>query len=1176
MSRELILLATIIPILGVCSGIGLAEVDPVCWWRFEGNAADSSGQGCDGTEYGGPAYAGGYDGLAIVLDGADDYVEYSLPQASWSAYTVALWVRTDTFGQDQYSSVFNNNSSGSDFQFDVDGSDMYRYQGSESGFFGPVVSNWVHLAAACDGTSTVLYYDGELVASVAAADTDFGRYAVGVNRNTTNWFAGMVDELRIYDRALTKAEIQQLAPRTKAVLLAPDPGAVLETSSVLLRWTAGRYAADVNGHHLYLSDSFEEVDSGAPAASLGLTSDEFYYLDSLPGGKVSYWRVDEVNDLHPTGVWEGDVWSFTVPEETAWAPYPANGAVFVELDVTLSWQPGMGGVLYDVYLGTDPVAVAAGTGETYRGRQTQTTYPLGPRLPDTEYFWRIDTVKEDSTIVTGPVWSFRTEPVIAVTDPNLVGWWKLDGADQTRAIDWSGHENHGYLRGQPTWETGFEGKALRLDGVDDWVAIDNLHYAASGLQGLTVSAWIRTSNSADQAIASFDRNEYWRLEINGSGGGAGQVGWSVMTDAGQIDLGGSVRVDDGQWHHVAGLFDSGTASIYVDGRLDAQTSSGAAFGTGKVRYGFIGARSEASSFDGGTGNASPFAGDLDEVRIYNRALRREEIQELAGRPEASTPSPADLSQYDGTSVVLSWHSGKYAAAHNVYFGTDAGDLPLVAPNLPADSNTFGPVPVEYGRTYYWVVDEVNDPCIWAGQLWTFQTQPYAVVDDFDSYVGTSGPNEPSLLSRWTDGASNGTGATIFLEADFAGNSMRCEYDNTGPASYSEAELIYDSGVDWTAGGLKAIALEFHGDPNNTGQWLYLGLEDTDGNSGVVRYEEDPNALRLETWQHWNVALEDFLDEEVDLTRLRKLIIGVSGSGGSGVVFVDQIRLYPSRCVPEYAPASFDGDCITEPEDLGLLLSYWLASAYDVSAVEPNQDRLRVYYKFDETAGTIAADSSGRGYHGTVDPNGAGAWDPCGYDGYCLAFDGNFAVSVPNDVFSPIRDELTISVWLHLGADVNPYTVGRTEFGAGPADSNEPWDRVAWIQEKPGRYLGKWGHYAFVKDAGAGLMRIYHNGLLVAQQTQAYQPIDGAEAGSSTIGASFDGGSYYKGKLDELRIYDYALPHREILYLAHGPGSELHQPLQPVLAPVDPYDDGIISLKDFSILGQWWLQESLWP
>jgi len=168
--------------------------------------------------------------------------------------------------------------------------------------------------------------------------------------------------------------------------------------------------------------------------------------------------------------------------------------------------------------------------------------------------------------------------------------------------------------------------ALTFDGANDYVAIDNYSYNSSTNSALTVEAWIKTSSGGDQIIASFDRNEYWRLEINGSGAGTGQVGFDLMTSTGQLDFGGTTRVDDGKWHHVAGVFNNGVVSIYVDGVLDATTLTGSTFGSGNTRFGFVGVGSEATTFNGTTGPLSEFNGEMDEVRIWSSAKTQAQIR----------------------------------------------------------------------------------------------------------------------------------------------------------------------------------------------------------------------------------------------------------------------------------------------------------------------------------------------------------------------------------------------------------------------------------------------------------------------------------------------------------------------------------------------------------------------
>jgi len=205
--------------------------------------------------------------------------------------------------------------------------------------------------------------------------------------------------------------------------------------------------------------------------------------------------------------------------------------------------------------------------------------------------------------------------------------------------DSSGSGNHGDPNGGVSYVAGKVGQAIHLDGIDDYVAIQNLNYARTGYTAWTVCSWIRTSSNLMQAIASFDRSEYWRLEVGPSAyADVGQLGWEVdVSPDGQVDLLSTMLVNDGQWHHVAGVFDSGQMILYIDGKIDALASGGSTSGTGTTRYGFIGSQSEAAVFDGNrSGTPGPFDGDLDDVRIYERALSQAEIANLAGVPAGGT------------------------------------------------------------------------------------------------------------------------------------------------------------------------------------------------------------------------------------------------------------------------------------------------------------------------------------------------------------------------------------------------------------------------------------------------------------------------------------------------------------------------------------------------------------
>lgn len=173
--------------------------------------------------------------------------------------------------------------------------------------------------------------------------------------------------------------------------------------------------------------------------------------------------------------------------------------------------------------------------------------------------------------------------------------------------------------------TGKIGNASNFDGNADYIAIND-SYNSNSESETTVSAWIKTAQAGNQIIASFDRNEYWRLEVNGNGGGDGEIGWDLLTSGGQIDFGSSTRIDDDTWRYVTGVYNNGSVEIYIDGILDASTTQGATFGTGNTRFGFVGVGSEASTFDGNQGPSNNFNGDIDEFRISDVARNADWIR----------------------------------------------------------------------------------------------------------------------------------------------------------------------------------------------------------------------------------------------------------------------------------------------------------------------------------------------------------------------------------------------------------------------------------------------------------------------------------------------------------------------------------------------------------------------
>ncbi|MEM6602323.1 MAG: LamG domain-containing protein, partial [Verrucomicrobiota bacterium] len=159
-----------------------------------------------------------------------------------------------------------------------------------------------------------------------------------------------------------------------------------------------------------------------------------------------------------------------------------------------------------------------------------------------------------------------------------------------------------------------------------------------------------TSYADNWALLDFDRSEFYTVYIRGDNG---RVGFSTV--GGTVDdLQGATAVNDGQWHHVAAVYDGTNKYLYVDGVLEAtkpNAHGGSALGKSEsVRYGMIGDGSEATTYNGNR-NHFYYEGDIAEVRIWHATRSASEIQAHIG-PGGLAGTEAGLVAYytfeDGT------------------------------------------------------------------------------------------------------------------------------------------------------------------------------------------------------------------------------------------------------------------------------------------------------------------------------------------------------------------------------------------------------------------------------------------------------------------------------------------------------------------------------------------------
>ncbi len=720
----------------------------------------------------------------------------------------------------------------------------------------------------------------------------------------------------------------------------------------------------------------------------------------------------------------------------------------------------------------------------------------------------------------------------------LVGWWKLDDGSGTTAVDSSSNGNDATVYGDPQWIDGWLDGALQFDGVDDYVELP-IGSMIGSLTNSTFLIWANFANTggAWQRIWDFGSGEQINMFLTPRIGTAGEMRFAITVTswADEDQTTASATLASG-WHHVALVIDidNNVHRLYLDGELVAENTDArySPSTLGETTQNWLG-RSQYVA-DG------YYVGSLDDFQIYNHAMSANEIRTVTieNFRQAWEPRPIEGEVDVLLDEKLIWEPGIVSKEtielyneHHVYIGTDFNDVnsATVPTATVTDANEYAPS-LDYNTTYYWRIDEVssldpNGPA--KGEVWSFTTANFVVVEDFEDY----NDYEPytvylTWIDGWDDpanGATSGYPNPIFgigehyMETTIVhggAQSMPVFYDNSAGLS----EVTKTLNADWTQNDVVALTLFYHGDAGNAIEPMYVAV-----NGSAVVTNDDLKAVLVNDWIQWNIPLQEFADQGVDLANVDTLSIGLGNKaapqagGGAGHVFFDDIRLY--RSMPE------------EPEP-------------GLEPVDPGTDNLVAYYAFENNT----EDGSGNGYDATASGNPQYVSGPTGY-GMAMEFDGsNDYVRLPIGSAIAAMTDITVSMWANFsdlgggwqrlwdfGNDeqVNMFvtprmgTAGQLRFAITIAGSGAESNITAAATLPSG-----WHHVATVIDSASMTMKLYQDGKLAAEGPTLTLPSDLGETTENYLGRSqYAADAYYFGSLDEFRIYDRALSESEILFLA---------------------------------------------
>ena len=446
-------------------------------------------------------------------------------------------------------------------------------------------------------------------------------------------------------------------------------------------------------------------------------------------------------------------------------PIPEDGATDVPRDTNLGWTAPAKVATHNVYFGASREDVNAASTDAPRGvlvgkGQTETTYtPNSVLTYGQTYFWRVDEVNgpPDFTVFRGRIWSFTAEPYsYPLTGITATASsFEKTTTGPANTINGSGLTNDLHsIVTDAMWVSSM------ADAGPVWI-----RYAFDTVCKLQ-ELWVWNHNTEMEPILGYGFKDV-TIETSTDG-----TTWTLLKD---MQFARATAVAG--YAHNTTVDMGGVMAQYV--RITAKSNWST---VGWKQFG------------------------LSEVRFFHVPV------------EARAPQPANDAEGVSVDSTLDWRPGRDAASHKVFFGNDkAAVTDGTATSKTVTELGFAPGALDFGTTYYWKVDEVGT-ATYPGALWSFTTQEYAAVDDFESYTDDEGSR---VYETWVDGWTNGTGSVVgYLQAPFAettvvhggGQAMPFEYNNVKTPYYSEASRTFEATQDWTTNGADTLSLYFRGRP----------------------------------------------------------------------------------------------------------------------------------------------------------------------------------------------------------------------------------------------------------------------------------------------------------------------------------------------------------------------------
>lgn len=622
-------------LLVLCVGVCSADINTglVSYWPLDGDYMDAAGVN-DGTPSGNPVFVEGAIGQCVEMDG-DDFIDCGSDSSLdiTSEITMALWFNVESFSRSWETFIARGDDSYRMGRGPGDGNGTHM--AAIGNFNGPTVvtdGQWHLLVGVYDGSNMIIYLDG--VEDARMADTGLinissYKFYIGENAQQTGRnLGGLIDEVRLYDRAFTPDDVKELYDfkgyGTK--LPSPENGAENVPVDTVLSWQAADYITN---------PTFEVIFDGGAAQNVGTdTTFDPLGTGNLANGTTYTWQVVtlEPNLMggDPTRYESPELTFTTIPLVPVITQQPENSWVFegetsvLSLTAEVVGDPGQA-ISYQWYF--DPNTADNVEPQAISGATTDTLAIEDVDAGDVGTYY---------CTVTGDAGSVDSD-VVRLNLVELIGYWPLDGD----ASDASGYGNHGILNGDlPAFEEGIIGQAASFT-TDGLYEIPDPEHFDQANSAITVYCWIKSSGigSWNPFVARLGESDLgWQLRKQS---GNDTLTFTLRGTSGPDDPDPGVRgIFDNEWHQCVGTYDGQVRKIYLDGYEVYSTVDSGDIAATTAPVAIAGRIWE----DGGMGNY--FRGMIDDVRIYRGPLSDVHVARMyteeTGIEVCTEVLPADL------------------------------------------------------------------------------------------------------------------------------------------------------------------------------------------------------------------------------------------------------------------------------------------------------------------------------------------------------------------------------------------------------------------------------------------------------------------------------------------------------------------------------------------------------